>query len=107
MILITVKYTVKPEHADTFLDTVAEFTQATRAEEGNLWFDWFRSADDPNVFLLHEAFKDDAGEAHVNAPHFQKGLDAMRPTLAKTPEIISRVVDGEGWDRMGELDLDD
>lgn len=106
MILINVRFTVTPDHADTFLDTVDAFTRATRAEEGNLWFDWYRSADDPHVFLLTEAFQDDAGEAHVNSPHFAEGLAAIRPTLAKTPEIISRTVEGTGWDRMGELDID-
>lgn len=107
MILITVKYTVKPDYADTFLDRVADFTEATRAEEGNLWFDWYQSVEDPHVFLLHEAFQDDAAEAHVTSDHFQAGLDAMRPTLVKTPEIISRTIEGSGWDRMGELDLGD
>lgn len=106
MILINVKYTVKPEAVSQFLDAVADFTQGTRAEEGNLWFDWYRSPEDPQEFVLLEAFKDGAGEAHVNSEHFQAGLDAMRPLLAKTPQIVSRQMDGEGWDQMGELQID-
>ncbi len=47
MIFITVKWPVKPEHADQWLDLVKDFTEATRAEPGNLWFDWSRSVDDP------------------------------------------------------------
>ena len=107
MILINVKFTVKPEAEGRFLDEVAEFTQATRAEEGNLWFDWFRSPEDPQVFVLLEAFKDDAAEAHVSSEHFQAGLEAMRPLLVKTPQIISRQVDGEDWDQMGELQIEE
>lgn len=107
MILITVKYTIKPEYVDTFLDSVQEFTQATRAEPGNKWFEWYRSADEDNVFLLHEAFEDDGAEPHVTADHFKAGMDTIRPQLVKTPEIISRTIDGDGWDRMGELDLGD
>lgn len=107
MILINVKFTVTDEYTETFLDRVAEFTRATRAEPGNLWFDWFRSTEEPNVFLLHEAFHDDAGETHVTSEHFTAGLEAIRPALAQTPQIISRTVEGTGWDRMGELDLGD
>ncbi|MGJ3508392.1 putative quinol monooxygenase [Enemella sp. A6] len=106
MIFIVVKYQVKPERADEFIDATRAFTEATRAEPGNLFFEWSRSVEDPNEFVLVEAFKDGAGEAHVNAPHFQQGLDAMRPFLVATPKIISRSVDGEGWDEMGELKVD-
>lgn len=107
MILINVKFTVKPEAVSRFLDEVAEFTQATRAEEGNLWFDWYRSPEDPQVFVLLEAFKDDAAQAHVSSEHFTAGLESMRPLLVKTPQIISRQVDGEDWDQMGELQIED
>jgi quinol monooxygenase YgiN len=106
MIFIVVKFPVKPEHVDGFMDRVRDYTQSTRAEEGNLWFEWSRSVEDPNEFVLVEAFKDGAGEAHVNSEHFTAGLEAMRPVLAATPKIVSRQVDGEGWDRMGELQVD-
>jgi hypothetical protein len=33
-------------------------------------------------------------------------LEAMRPALAQTPAIVSRQVDGSGWDEMGELKID-
>lgn len=106
MILIVVKYRVKPEAKDTFLDAVADFTAATRAEPGNLWFEWSRSVERDDEFVLVEAFKDGAGEAHVNSDHFRAGLEAMKPLLAETPLIVSRQVEGEGWDRMGELQID-
>lgn len=103
MISIIVKFKVKPEHAESWPEHVREFTAATRAEPGNKWFDWSRSLEDPNEYVLLEAFDDDAGEAHVNSDHFAKGLETMRPLLAETPRIISRQVEGEGWDAMGEL----
>ena len=40
MIFITVRFPVKPEHADKWMDVVRDFTEATRAEPGNLWFEW-------------------------------------------------------------------
>ena len=107
MYFIVVKYQVKPEFTDSFMDHVAEFTKATRAEEGNLWFDWSISVEDPNEFVLVEAFRDDeAAGAHVNSAHFAAGLESMRPLLLSTPKIVSRKVDGEDWDAMGELVID-
>ena len=106
MILIVVKYRVKPEAKDTFLDAVADFTAAARADPGNLWFEWSRSVERDDEFVLVEAFQDGAGEAHVNSDHFRAGLESIKPLLAETPLIVSRQVEGEGWDRMGELQID-
>ncbi|WAH97274.1 putative quinol monooxygenase [Arthrobacter sp. MMS18-M83] len=103
MIFIVVKFKTKPEYTGQWPEIVADFTAATRAEEGNLWFEWSRSLDDPSTYVLVEAFRDGAAEAHVSAPHFAAGLKAMRPALAETPKIISRQLDGGGWDSMGEL----
>ena len=47
MIFITAKFRVKPEHAENWPSITADFTAATRAEPGCLWFDWSRSVDDP------------------------------------------------------------
>lgn len=105
MIFIVVKYQVKPSETENFLDATRAFTEATRAEPGNKWFEWSRSVENPNEFVLVEAFADDAGEAHVNSEHFAKGLEAMRPLLAETPKIISRQIDGDDWDEMGELKI--
>jgi quinol monooxygenase YgiN len=105
MIFIVVKFPVKPEYADTFLDRVKDYTDSTRAEEGNLWFEWSRSVEDPTEFVLVEAFRDGAGEAHVGSEHFTAGLEAIRPALLATPKIVSRQIEGEGWDEMGELQI--
>ena len=105
MIFITVKFKVRPEHTDGWLDLVDSFTQATRAEPGNLWFEWSRSVDDPNEFVLVEAFKDDAAEAHVKSDHFVQAMKTMRPAIVETPRIVNFVVPGEDWSRMGELEI--
>jgi quinol monooxygenase YgiN len=107
MIFITVKFTVKPEHADEWPAKVADFTAGTRAEPGNLWFEWSRSIEDPNTYVLVEAFQDDAAAAHVNSDHFHAGLETMRPLLARTPDIINTTIEGAtGWSTMGELSVD-
>ena len=106
MYFIVVKFLVKPDAAEQFMDLVGPFTQATRAEPGNLWFDWSRSVEKSNEFVLIEAFlDDDAAASHVSSAHFRAGLEAMRPALAATPKIVSRKVDGSDWDTMGELQI--
>lgn len=107
MYFIVVSFQVKPEFSEVFIDRTAEFTEATRAEPGNLWFDWSRSIEDPNEYVLIEAFADDeAAGLHVGSEHFASGLAAMRPLIATTPKIISRKIEGDGWDEMGELKID-
>ncbi|MFE4194324.1 putative quinol monooxygenase [Paenarthrobacter sp. NPDC056912] len=106
MIFIVVKFNVKPDWSERWLDLVADFTEATRAEPGNLWFDWSRSVDNANEFVLVEAFQDDAAEAHVNSEHFKKAMADMPQALVETPRIISRLFYGCGGDLLGQLPLD-
>lgn len=107
MYFIVVKFTTRPEWTDRWLGLVADFTAATRAEPGNKWFEWCRSVDDPATFVLLEAFADDdAAAAHVNSEHFQQAMTEMRQAIVETPRIVSRKVEGDDWDRMGELQID-
>ena len=108
MIFITAKFRVRPEDADRWPDIVADFTAATRSEPGCLWFDWSRSLDDPNEYVLVEAFRDgDAGAAHVGSAHFQQARQSLPPHLAETPSIISQTLDHDGWAQLGELAVAD
>lgn len=105
MYLIVVKFETKPDWTERWLDLVAGFTAATRQEPGNLWFEWSRSVEEPHVFVLVEAFTDDGAGPHVSSPHFARAMEEMRPALASTPRIVSRQVEGSGWDTMGELQV--
>lgn len=105
MIFIVVKFNVKPEWSDRWIALTKDFTEATRGEPGNLWFDWSRSVEDPNRFVLVEAFDDDAAEAHVNSGHFSQAMQDMPQALVETPEIISERIEAAGWGRMGELSV--
>lgn len=107
MIFIVVKFDVLDEHKDDWLEITREFTDATRAEPGNLWFEWTRSVDNPAQYVLIEAFRDgQAGAEHVGSAHFRNGLDAMRPMLRETPRIINTDIPGVDWSRMGELEIE-
>jgi quinol monooxygenase YgiN len=103
MIFITAKFRIKPEHADEWPSIAASFTQATRAEEGCLWFDWSRSVDDPNEYVLVEAFRDDAAATHVQSAHFAQAQSDLPPYLAETPRIVNFQLPQDDWSELGEL----
>jgi len=103
---IVVKFQTRSEWTDRWMDLVADFTAATRAEPGNLWFEWSRSIDDPATYVLVEAFTDDGAAAHVGSEHFQRALVDLRRGVVATPRIVSRQVEGSGWDLMGEITVD-
>ena len=107
MFFIVVKFETLPDWSDRWMDLVADFTAATRAEPGNLWFEWSRSVDDPRTYVLVEAFTDDGAGPHVNSEHFKTALVEMRQALASTPRIVSRQVEGAGWDAMGEITIEE
>ena len=98
MIFICVKWKVKPEYADQWVELTKEFTEATRSEPGNLFFDWSRSVEDPHEYVLVEAFKDDAAEAHVTSEHFRRAQAELPQYVAETPRIRNVQLEGDHWD---------
>jgi quinol monooxygenase YgiN len=104
LIFIVVKFTPKPEHVENFPNLVADFTNATRAEPGNMFYEWSRSLENPSEYVLVEGFRDgDAGGEHVNSEHFKTFVAAAPDFLASTPLIISHEIDATGWSEMGEI----
>jgi quinol monooxygenase YgiN len=96
VILVVVKQAVRAKYADEFPALIAEYTEATRAEPGNISFDWYRSVDDPTLYVLIEAFEDRAaGDAHVASVAFAKVSEQLPRYLAAAPEIVN--VDVPGW----------
>ncbi|MEU1275672.1 putative quinol monooxygenase [Streptomyces sp. NPDC005799] len=104
MIFIAVKFTVRPDRADDWLALVDDFTQKTRREPGNIFFEWSRSVGVPHQFVLLEAFASPAaGETHVDSDHFNTAMAWMPKVIAKKPEIIHVETEGSGWGQMAEL----
>ncbi|MEV5509981.1 putative quinol monooxygenase [Streptomyces orinoci] len=104
MIFIAVRFTIRPEYSEEWLNRVQDFTRATRNEPGNLFFDWSRSVDNPHQFVLLEAFESaEAGAEHVNSEHFKTAMAWMPELIATTPEIINVELEQRGWSAMAEL----
>jgi quinol monooxygenase YgiN len=107
VIFIVVKFETKPEWTERWPELVAPFTAATRSEEGNLWFEWSRSLENPREYVLVEAFRDsDAGAAHVNSEHFKAAQRDLPQALANTPKVVSQDVDATGWSELAEIRAD-
>ena len=108
MYFIVVKFQTKPEWTDRWPELVRPFTEATRAEPGNLWFEWSRSVEDPQTYVLVEAFRDgDAGGAHVGSAHFRQAQETLPPHLTQTPRIVNFTVPQDDWSELGELAVRD
>ena len=105
MYFIVVKFKTKPEWTERWMDLVADFTAAPREEPGNLFFEWSRSVDDANQYVLIEAFKDDAAEAHVTSEHFKKAQADLPQYVEETPLIRNVLMEGDHWDRLGEFEV--
>ncbi|NHB85519.1 antibiotic biosynthesis monooxygenase [Tessaracoccus sp. HDW20] len=103
MIFICVKWKVKPEHVEAWPEITREFTEATLAEPGNLFFEWSRSLADPDTYILIEAFRDDAAEAHVTSDHFRKAQAELPQYLPETPKVRNVLLEGDHWDELGEF----
>lgn len=108
MIFITARFRVLPEHADHWPQIAADFTQATRSEPGCLWFDWSRNIEDPDEYVLVEAFRDEeAGGAHVRSDHFRAAQQTLPPYLAETPRVVNVDLPQNDWSELGEMAVSD
>jgi quinol monooxygenase YgiN len=106
MIFIAARFRILAEHADAWPDISHSFTEATRAEPGNLWFDWSRDLEDPQEYVLIEAFQDDAAAEHVQSDHFKQAQAELPAYLEETPRILNTTLPGTEWNELGELAVD-
>jgi quinol monooxygenase YgiN len=105
LILIVVKFPVRPERSDEWQSVAADYARAVNAEEGSLFFEWSRSLDQPDTYVCVEGFRDaDAGASHVGTQAFQDFVQQAPDLVARQPEIIYvDAPDVAGWGPMGEI----
>ena len=84
MYVIAVTVFVKPANVDAFLEATLDNARNTRREPGNLRFDVLRGEDDPNRFLLYEAYreKDDVAK-HQQTDHYQQWKQTVADWMAQ------------------------
>lgn len=105
MILITVKFPIRPEKTAEWLELADSYTRAVTAEPGNDFFQVSRSLEDENEYVVIEGFADAAaGQEHMKQDHVAHFMSTMPDYVSARPKII--YVDAEeveGFVEMGEI----
>ena len=89
MILLNVYYKAKPGKREEFFKAVKEsgVPEMSRAEEGNIRYDYYFSDADEDLLLLVEHWKDrEAFEIHCSTEHF-KSLGAIKEEYLQGTDI--------------------
>ena len=93
MIVYCVTVYVNKEHIQDFIEATIENHQGAVNEPGNLRFDILQNSDDPEKFLLYEAYTSkEAAAEHKKTPHYLKWRDTVSVWMIKPREGISHRV---------------
>lgn len=105
MILINVRLAVRPEKSDEWAKIAAQYARDVTAEQGNVFFEWYRAAEDPNVWIAVEGFRDGAaGATHMGTAHVAEFIAVAPDYVAEQPTVIYiDAADHPGWVPMGEI----
>ena len=91
MIVLNVTYKTKPGMREEFLEAIqAEgIDEASRAEAGNLKYDYYLPFDGGDELLLIEKWRDESAlKAHAGQPHYAR-LKELKP-LYVTETVVER-----------------
>jgi autoinducer 2-degrading protein len=84
MFVACVHVHVEPEHRDAFIQATRENAGNTILEPGCLRFDVLQQADDPDRFILYEAYRDEAAsKAHKETAHYARWRKTVEPWMAE------------------------
>ena len=88
---VTIVYVyVKPENVAEFIEATRLNHEASVQEPGNVRFDILQLADEPNCFVLYEAYKtkEDAA-AHKQTQHYLTWRETVADCMAKPREGVA------------------
>ena len=83
MIVTIVHIAVKLENVNAFIEATTENHLESVKEAGNLRFDLLQREDDPESFVLYEAYADPGSvAAHKETAHYLKWRETVAPWMA-------------------------
>ena len=89
MFVTIVHIEVLPAYIESFIQASTENHLESVKEPGNLSFDLLRNEDNPNRFVLYEAYvNESAAAAHKETGHYLKWREIVAPWMAKPREGI-------------------
>lgn len=105
MILITVKFPIRPDRMTEWEALSADYAAAVSAEPGCVFFEFSRSVADPSEFVCIEGFRDQAaGEEHMRQAHVTRFMAEMPDIVSAQPQIIYvDAPDVDGFGPMSEI----
>lgn len=88
MVIVIARVMVRPDRRDDFLAAARNCVAETRLEAGNIAYDFFESATEPNRFVFVERWKShEANKAHLQSGHVQTLLQLAAECVAEMPLI--------------------
>lgn len=87
MIVMNVTYKCKPNMREAYLERLrAEGVgEGSRADEGNIKYDYYRSVDDENELFLLEKWEHEEGlKKHAEQPHFKRLMEFKSEYVLET-----------------------
>lgn len=101
MYVVAVTVHVKPGQVEGFIQETLQNARGTRQEPGNVRFDVLQAEDDPQRFLLYEAYRSKEDfTAHQQTPHYLHWKAAVAEWMAQPRQGIKHrslfFGDGEG-----------
>lgn len=87
MVIIRIRISSKPDQSEALEQAVSEQSPKVREQAGCVTFELFRSAEQPNQYLLYEEWQDRASfEAYKDSVPFKAIGAALPPMLAGKPD---------------------
>ncbi len=83
-----VRFKIKSGKEAAFEEAFREMSQGVRKHEpGNIYYELYRTSDDPQTYVVLEHYKDTAAvAAHGKSPHAQKLIASLRDLLDGPPQ---------------------
>lgn len=105
MFSLFVTINVKPEHVDEFANaSFGDAQGSVRDEPGCFRFDINQDPEILARFYLYEVYRDEeAFQAHLDAPHFKKWIEMVKPMFdgeIEKVEMNTVFPSDEGWEKQ-------
>ena len=94
-VYVIARWKVKAGTLPTVLEALQQLAEQSRAEEGNQLYRAHQLAENPDVILLYEIYRDEqAAQAHRESAHFQQfALGTIVPLLEEREVMRGRLLD--------------
>lgn len=89
-VVLSAEFTALPAAADEVDALIQEYAQTVRAEPGNERFEVYRRAEDPDRFVVFEAYRDrEAFDAHLGTEAGRAFNAALVPRIVEPQSVLS------------------